>query len=312
MSAAAIAKGLLTYVVPSRLYNRSEGRTLSARYCYSAFLRHLIMLDRVGAPTDPRTVAEIGPGASIGAGLAALLAGAETYYGFDIKAYHHGARTLAVFDELADLLAARTPVPDERELPNIKPVLDDHGFPAHVLTDARLARALAPDRVARLRRALEAGGNDAASPITYRAPWFDSARIEPGTVDWIFSQAVMEHVDDLDETYRACRAWLKPGGVMSHQIDFKSHGTAAAWNGHWAYSDSAWRLVRGARLYLVNRQPHSAHRAALAGAGLELLLDLPVMRRDGLPRERLAPRFRMLDDADLATAGAFIVARPAA
>ncbi|HEX7007424.1 MAG TPA: hypothetical protein VF274_09800, partial [Alphaproteobacteria bacterium] len=95
MSAAAIAKGLLTYVVPPRFYNRSEGRTLSARYCYSVFLRHLVMLHRTGAPTDPRVVAEIGPGASIGAGLSALLAGAETYYGFDIKAYHHGARTLA-------------------------------------------------------------------------------------------------------------------------------------------------------------------------------------------------------------------------
>ncbi|HVO16981.1 MAG TPA: methyltransferase domain-containing protein [Alphaproteobacteria bacterium] len=310
MTATAIAKGLLTYVVPSRLYNRSEGRTLSARYCYSVFLRHLIRLGRVGAPTDPRVVAEIGPGASIGAGLAALLAGAETYYGFDIKAYHHGARTLAVFDALVALLRGRAPVPDERELPNIKPALDDHRFPAHILTDERLARALAPERVARLRRALtEDGGPDA--PITYRAPWFETAQIRPGTVDWIFSQAVMEHVDDLDATYRACRAWLAPTGVMSHQIDFKSHGTAAEWNGHWAYSDTAWRLVRGARLYLVNRQPHSAHRAALARAGFTLLLDEPVMRDDGLPRARLAPRYRALDDADLATAGAFMIARPA-
>src|SRR5690606_22025848 len=194
----------------------------------------------------------------------------------------------------------------------IKPALDDHRFPAAVLTETRLARALAPDRVARLRRALVADGHDPSSPITYRAPWFDAATIEPGTVDWIFSQAVMEHVDDLDATYRACHAWLSPGGVMSHQIDYKSHGTAAAWNGHWAYSDIAWRMVRGARLYLVNRQPHSAHRAALARAGFELLLDLPVMRRDGLPRARLAPRYRTLDDADLATAGAFLIARPAA
>jgi SAM-dependent methyltransferase len=312
MSTAAIAKGLLTYVVPPRLYNRSEGRTLSARYCYSVFLRHLVMLDRTGAPTDPRVVAEIGPGASIGAGLAALLAGADTYYGFDIKAYHHGPRTLAVFDGLAELFAARAPVPDERELPNIKPVLDDHRFPGHVLTEARLARALAPDRVRHLRRALAEDDQDPASLITYRAPWFDTEQIRPATVDWIFSQAVMEHVDDLDATYRACRAWLKPGGVMSHQIDFKSHGTAAAWNGHWAYSDFAWRMVRGARLYLVNRQPHSAHRAALAGAGFEPLLDRPVTRTDGLPRARLAPRYRALDDADLATAGAFMIARPAA
>jgi SAM-dependent methyltransferase len=311
-AATAIAKGLLTYVVPERLYNRSEGRTLSARYCYSVFLRHLVMLDRTGAPTDPRVVAEIGPGASIGAGLAALLAGADTYYGFDIKAYHHGDRTAAVFDELVALIKARAPVPDEQELPNIKPVLDDHRFPGHVLTEARLARALAPERVARLRRALLEGGGDPDSPITYQAPWFEAARIRPGTVDWIFSQAVMEHVDDLAATYRACRAWLAQGGVMSHQIDFKSHGTAEAWNGHWAYSDAAWRLVRGARLYLVNRQPHSAHRKALEGAGFEILLDLPVTRRDGLGREQLAPRYRALDDADLVTAGAFIIARPAA
>lgn len=310
-AATAIAKGLLTYVVPARFYNRSEGRTLSARYCYSVFLRHLVMLDRAGAPTDPRVVAEIGPGASIGAGLAALLAGADTYYGFDIKAYHHGARTAAVFDDLVALLSARAPVPDEQELPNIKPVLDDHRFPGHILTEARLARALLPERVARLRQALLDGGGDPASPITYQAPWFEAARIRPGTVDWIFSQAVMEHVDDLAATYRACRAWLAGGGVMSHQIDFKSHGTAEAWNGHWAYSDAAWRLMRGARLYLVNRQPYSAHREALRAAGFDILLDLPVTRQDGLKRDRLAPRYRALDDADLVTAGAFMIARPA-
>lgn len=311
MSIAAIAKGLTTFVVPPQWLNRSDGRTHAARYCYSVFLRHLVHLHDAGADTNPRTIAEIGPGASIGAGLAALLAGAETYYGFDIKAYHHGERTAAVFDALVALLMARAPVPDEQELPNIKPVLDDHRFPAHVLTDERLARSLAPERVARLRRVLLEGGDDPASPITYQAPWFEAARIRPGTVDWIFSQAVMEHVDDLDATYRACRAWLAPGGVMSHQIDFKSHGTAEAWNGHWAYSDVAWRMVRGARLYLVNRQPHSAHRKALEGAGFEILLDLPVTRRDGLKREQLPPRYRALDDADLVTAGAFMIARPA-
>lgn len=309
MTAAAIAKGLLTYIVPRRLYNRSEGQTLSARYCYSVFLRHLTVLDQVGAPTEPLVVAEIGPGASIGTGLAALLAGAETYYGFDIKAYHHGLRTLGVFDELVALLKARAPVPGARELHNIKPALESDAFPSHLLTEARMARALAPERVARLREAVVDDQAGPQSPITYRAPWFDSALIRPGTVDWIFSQAVMEHVDDLDATYQACQAWLKPGGIMSHQIDFKSHGTAAAWNGHWAYSDAAWRLVRGARLYLVNREPHSAHRAALARAGFRLLADLPVTRRDGLARSRLAPRYRALDDSDLETAGAFMVAR---
>jgi hypothetical protein len=59
----------------------------------------------------------------------------------------------------------------------------------------------------------------------------------------VFSQAVFEHVVDLRGTYEALRRWLKPGGVMSHQIDFKAHGTAKRWDGHWAYSDFIWKLL---------------------------------------------------------------------
>ena len=145
--------------------------------------------------------------------------------------------------------------------------------------------------------------------ISYVAPWLDDNRLSPGSVDWIFSQAVMEHVDDLEATYAACRAWLAPGKAMSHQIDFKSHGTASTWNGHWAYFASTWRMVRGARGYLINRAPHSRHRAAMAAAGFEILEDLRVTRDDGLGRARLARPYRDLDDEDLITAGAFIVAR---
>lgn len=310
MSIAVIAKGLATYVVPARWYNRSQGRTLSARYCYSVYLRHLVKLDEAGAGTDPGSVAEIGPGASIGTGLAALIAGAERYYGFDIKAYGSSPRSLAVFDELAALFAARAPIPGEAEFPRIKPALDILDFPAHILTPARLERCLAETRLARLRAALTPEGMAGPEPaVAYVAPWFDDGLVRPASIDWIFSQAVMEHVDEIAGTYRACFAWLKPGAAMSHQIDFKSHGTAAEWNGHWAYSDLAWRAVRGARLYLISRAPVSVHREALAQAGFDLLAELPVTRQDGLPRERLARRFRALDDADLTTAGAFMIAR---
>ncbi|RJP62040.1 MAG: hypothetical protein C4541_00460 [Candidatus Auribacter fodinae] len=56
----------------------------------------------------------------------------------------------------------------------------------------------------------------------------------------IFSQAVLEHIDNLPEAYESMRLWLKPDGFMSHQIDFKCHGTAEEWNRHWAYSQSEW------------------------------------------------------------------------
>ena len=119
----------------------------------------------------------------------------------------------------------------------------------------------------------------------------------------------MEHVDDLTGTYAACRAWLRPGAVMSHQIDFKSHGTATAWNGHWAYSPAVWRLVRGGRSYLINRAPHSAHRTAIEAAGFDVLEDLLVTRRDGLKREHLPLPYSNLGEGDLTTAGAFIIAK---
>ncbi|MHA1538042.1 MAG: hypothetical protein ACTSUD_10850 [Alphaproteobacteria bacterium] len=313
MSISAIAKGLATFVVPASWYNRSQGRTLSARYCYSVYLRHLVKLHQAGADTDPQSIAEIGPGASIGTGLAALIAGAERYYGFDIKAYGSSPRSLAVFDELAALFSQTAPIPGEDEFPRIKPALDSLAFPSHILTPTRLKRCLADTRLAHLRRALSQEAMAGADPaVAYVAPWFDDGLVRPASIDWIFSQAVMEHVDQIAATYRACFVWLKPGAAMSHQVDFKSHGTSQAWNGHWAYSDLAWRAVRGARLYLISRAPHSVHREALEQAGFELLADLRVERQDGLPRERLARRFRALDGSDLRTAGAFMIAhRPA-
>lgn len=310
MSITAIAKGLTTFVVPPRWLNRSEGRTLSARYCYSVFLRHLVRLHDAGADTEPKTIAEIGPGASIGTGLAGLIAGADRYHGFDIKAYGSSPRNLAVFDELVALFKAHTPVPGTDEFPNIKPALESTAFPSHILTDERLSRALSEKRLDRLRAALRSGGMAASdAAVSYVAPWFEETRLARGSIDWIFSQAVMEHVDDLDATYAACRAWLAPGKAMSHQIDLKSHGTASTWNGHWAYSTGTWRMVRGARAYLINRAPHSLHRAAIEGAGFDILEDLRVTREDGLAREGLARPYRDLDDEDLTTAGMFIIAR---
>jgi len=309
MTARAIARGLLTFVVPPALYNRSGGRTLSARYCYSVYLRHVAMLHAAGLPTDGKTVAEIGPGESIGTGLAALIAGAEQYYGFDIKDYGRHPDTLALFDDIVALFRARAPIPGDGEFPTIKPVLATAEFPHGALPEARLGAALDEYRIAKLRTALARGGE--AAPVKYAAPWFDATRVRAKSVDWIFSQAVMEHIDDLPATFRACRQWLADSGTMSHQIDYKSHGTAPAWNGHWQYSPLAWRCVRGARLYLVNRHPHSAYLRALGDAGFRVAIEKRVTRDDGIGRAQLRKPYRELSDDDLVTAGAFLAARAA-
>lgn len=303
-----LAKGLLTFAFPNLTLRRGAFHTESARYCYGVFLRHLVLLHEAGAAPRLGAVAELGPGNSLGTGLAALVAGAERYYGLDAVAHHRPQRLAPVFEELVALFAARAPIPGPEEFPDLKPALADHRFPAHILGQAALGRALAPDRLARLRA-------DLARPdgaVRYAAPWTRAACVPPASLDWVFSQAVMEHVADIGEIYRHCRGWLGPGGVMSHQIDFKCHGTAAAWNGHWAYSDFVWRLMVGGRPYHINRAPLSAHVAAMEAEGFHVLGRRRHPGAGGIARARLAARFQSLSDADLETAGAFVVARRAA
>src|SRR5262249_555105 len=266
-------------------------------------LRHLVKLAEAGLPTAPRAVAEIGPGESVGAGLAALIAGAERYVGLDVKHYALRPDTVALFDELVALFRAHAPIPGGEEFPTIKPELGAAAFPSRILSAERMVRALDRARLEDLRARIKRGAEN--SPLRHIAPWDEAAAIEPGAIDWIYSQAGMEHVDDLAPTYRACREWLRPG----RRSERRGEGRGAAGRGHWAYAEAGGRVVRGRRLSLINRAPASAHRAAMSAAGFSIVTDEPVIRRDGLPKRALATRFRTMSDDDLATAGLFIIAR---
>jgi hypothetical protein len=134
--------------------------------------------------------------------------------------------------------------------------------------------------------------------------------IEPQSVDVILSHAVLQSVLDLDRTYAALGAWLKPGGFMSHQIDFTSFRTSREWNGHWSYSDPIWRLIVGKRPYLINREPHSTHVRLLGEHGFAVLCDLQHQRHEhGIARSQLSPRWAHIADDDFKCAGAFVQAR---
>jgi SAM-dependent methyltransferase len=303
----ALFSGLSTYVP---WYDRtgSTGGTDSPRYCYSVWLRHLV-LGAAKSPrgSTPKVVAELGPGDSIGIGLAALLSGAEKYFALDLVPYSDLERNLEIFEELIAMFARRLPIPDESEFPLLYPKLDRYDFPQHLIGERRLADALAPARVAAIRTSIKRSQAD-GSMVSYKAPWNAPGVIDDGSVDFIFSQAVLEHVDDLEGAYAAMCRWLKPGGIMSHQIDFKCHGKANSWNGHWTYTDIVWRIMVGRRLYLLNRQPHSVHVELIERSGFRILDDTVFRSVCDLRREQLAPRFRELSNDDLTTSGAFIVA----
>jgi hypothetical protein len=309
-NAATFVPGVLMLPPVRRVLKRHDygtGGTDKARYCYSVWLRHLERAAAQGLDCNPSAIAEIGPGDSLGIGLAAMLSGAERYYAFDVVAHASAERNLATLEDLIALFDSRAPIPDNEEFPKVGPLLGDYRFPHSLLGDDRLRRALQADRLERIRASLR----DCASPdsmVQYRAPWSTQGAVEENTLDLVFSQAALEHVDDLEEVYEAIFLWLKPGGYMSHQIDFKCHGSASEWNGHWAYSDLMWALVRGKDVWLINRAPCSRHLRFIERCGFRIVAQERVRRTSSLRRSRLARRFRDLTDDDLTTTDAFVQA----
>ncbi len=295
-----------------RKRKRKVAGTLNARYCYSVWLRHLCLANRHGVTKGvPATVAELGPGNSLGTGVAALLSGVSTYYAFDLVDHTANENNLRIFDELVSLFLNREPIPDRKQFPQIVTELESYDFPSNIVTDERLEGALDEKRLAEIREDLIHIGDKKWTPkyITYVVPWNRAEVIRPSSVDMLFSMSVLEHVDELESTYRSMFQWLKSGGFMSHEIDFKCHGHADKWNGHWAYSDLAWRLIRGNRPFLLNREPHSTHLRLLKENHFELVADVKKQARSGIRREELAARFRNMSDDDLNTYNAFILSR---
>jgi SAM-dependent methyltransferase len=301
-----ILKGVSTWIPPLnawRLQRSTTGGSDSSRYCYSVWLRHLVLLQEYGFRVQGTRVGELGPGDSIGIGLAALLSGAFQYVGLDVMPFAARADLEPIFDDLVRMYGQKEPIPDHEEFPTVRPTTDLYEFPDHLIDWTEF-----DGRADRIRRNLQLGMNQGAY-ISYKAPWTSSHDIAEASLDLMFSQAVLEHVDPLEETYRAMYAWLKPGGYASHVIDFGAHDRSPVWNGHWVYSDWEWQLVRGRREWLLNREPLSTHVALAKKVGFTVLLERREYNNEGYALQDLARRFQGLNREDIRTRGTVLVLR---
>lgn len=304
-----IIKGLSTYIPGAKRYFcSSSGGTISSRYCYSVWMRHLIKAYETGLNTNLRKIAELGPGDSLGIGLCAVLCGAKEYYALDAKPHANSERNNMILHDLIQMLNRQEAIPDDTEFPLISPSLNDHSFPHHILTNDILRDSLDPNRLLSIQKALYDFQSKNDVHITYIAPWQGVSLYKSrGELDMIFSQAVMEHVEPIDTSYAELYEYLRPGGFMSHTIDYKSHGYTRDWNGHWAISDCLWKIVKGRRPYLINRLPHSAHLESMKKTGFKIVAEMKRFNTP-LPRHKLSIKFRNLSDDDLRTSGAHIQA----
>jgi hypothetical protein len=129
-----------------------------------------------------------------------------------------------------------------------------------------------------------------------------------GAFDMVFSQAALQPVDALEQTYISLASSLAPGGFASRAIDFESHSFDREWNGHWTHSDRAWSLIRGRRRYTINRQPLATHLRLIEASGLNVVDVIGASHDSKIARSDLATRFQQLSDDGLHTSSAVIQA----
>jgi SAM-dependent methyltransferase len=300
----AILAGLVSYLpgMDSILTARGGKNTLSARYCYAVWMRHLLLLSKYTDVRSLKKIAEIGTGHSIGTGLCALLTGAEQYTGLDVMKFDDRELNIQILCELASLLKERTPIPGNMGFPGLKPDLESLEFPGKLLPDEWLIKTLHPDRL----KAIE---HDLAGYPERQGSFIRHSEREQGTYDLIFSQYVMEHIEQPEESYRDQYSLLKAGGLVSHTIDFWCHGKSRLWNGHWALSAFIWKLIKGRRLYLLNRMAASEHLELIKLSGFKLLANTYYKDHNGLKRSGLHRNFNHLIDEDLITREVYVIAQ---
>jgi hypothetical protein len=215
-----------------------------------------------------------------------------------------------VLDELVELFRKREPIPGNDHFPRLNPQLESYAFPHELFGRAELDARLAPANVERLRQALTSPGG-AENPIQFRCPW-KATSVKSSSADLVISQVAlqdMDHLesrDDLTKNVQAMTEWLRPSGVMSHQIDFSCPG-GKPWNHHWAYGDLPWRVVRGNRPYYVNRVALSEYIRLFESSGCNVV-GIERVHDEGLPRGRVSRRFERVTEEDLRTRAALLIA----
>lgn len=279
---------------------------------YGLWMKHFSLANSYGRTVRPETVVEIGPGAMLTVGICALLTGARRYFAFDLVRHANTEANLEALDRLVKMYKGRAAVKNARGgFPDYGAFLDEKDFPSAAAPDDLLERTLAPDRLDAIRRAIITGASDDEHDIVVRyvVPWEDEAIIAEfeEQVDFLISHSTMEHVEDVRGAYQKFGRIMRSGGVMSHQIDFRSHGYSKLWNGYRAYSEEEWAMRTANEPYAINREPASAHVTHILEQGFDIFT---LMSRDqGDPvGTGAAPRFSNLSPYDRSCSGLLVQA----
>ena len=164
-----------------------------------------------------------------------------------------------------------------------------------------------------LRHASDLQAVLAACNATYGTQGLDSLReIPTGTVDFVWSHAVLEHVrrDEFLDFMRELRRLLRPDGVCSHRVDLRDHlgGKLNNLRIPSRYWEAEWMARSG---FYTNRIRYLEMLDLFGRAGFEVDV-LNVERWEDLPTpmNRMASEFKNLGLENLRVSGFDVLLRP--
>ena len=237
---------------------------------------------RLGCDLRGARVLELGPGHSLLGGVLLLLLGADCYHAVD--PFPVAQLSPVLFHALRERLAA----------PGVLTARDDSA--AAEEQSRLLARFddlvhLGDDRVEWDREALQLHA-EPAEALSLGADGFDL----------VCSNAVLEHVRDLESVAAECARVLKPGGLTLHKVDYRDH---RSFSQPWEFltlSPAEWAaLLANSPFEYTNRRRHSDVVEAFTSLGLNQVEDTVTDRRAPPPElhARLAREFRARSADDL-------------
>ncbi len=256
-----------------RVWNRigifRHGKMQEFEYAHTVFTDHLHIagLEDIGGNAG-NTLLELGPGKSL---FSALLAKA---YGFRgsilVDVGNFSLPDIRTYQEFARWLQQRG-----LQLPSFEDCTDVEGM------------------LSRLNAEYQTGGLSSLRKIPDRS------------VDFIFSQAVLEHVrrDEFAATAGEICRILAPGGVSTHVIDLKDHLQTSLNN--LRFSEKFWesKLVRSSGFY-TNRLRYTELIDIFARSGFQVEVVSKVEWGSlPLPKKVLAPDYRNMPDEILCISG---------
>jgi SAM-dependent methyltransferase len=102
-------------------------------------------------------------------------------------------------------------------------------------------------------------GND--SNLFSYDPSYTINKVFPFKFDFIFSQAVFEHVENPKEVLTFLHNNLTENGIVYTDVDFKSHGVSTLYNGHYILNESQYKSISSPFIFrYINRLPPSWFR----------------------------------------------------